>query len=190
MNAPTRLSWLLLLHVPAVTGADHSFQPVILDRTFIAYERDVGDVDGDGGNDVVAVQEGDTDLQVLRAPDWTRSTLVASSGTHRYPRADDLKLVDFDGDGDLDVVTRLSAEFRRHYGLEEGDDVIQEPRPDGVLIRPAATVAVRLCSDSEKARLLLEGATTVAEYARARKRVRDLYGLYGLVRSGVARAIH
>ena len=68
----------------------------------------------------------------------------------------------------------LSAEFRRHYGLEEGDDVIQEPRPEGVLIRPAATVAVRLYSDAEKARLLLEGATTASEYARARKRVRDL----------------
>jgi bifunctional DNA-binding transcriptional regulator/antitoxin component of YhaV-PrlF toxin-antitoxin module len=68
----------------------------------------------------------------------------------------------------------LSAELRRHYGLQEGDDVIQEARPEGVLIRPAATVAVRLYPDTEKARLLLEGATTATEYERARKRVREL----------------
>jgi len=48
-------------------------------------------------------------LQLFRAPNWTRSTLVTFSGAHRYPRADDLKLVDIDGDGDLDVVTRLGA---------------------------------------------------------------------------------
>ncbi len=68
----------------------------------------------------------------------------------------------------------LSADFRRHYGFEEGDDVIQEPRSEGVLIRPATTVAVRLYSDSEKARLLLEGATTRAEYRRAQQRVRKM----------------
>jgi hypothetical protein len=35
--------------------------------------------------------------------------LVTFPGTFRYPRADDLKAVDVDGDGDLDVVTRLGA---------------------------------------------------------------------------------
>jgi len=41
-----------------------------------------------GDNDVAAVQEGDTNLRVFRAPDWTRSTLVTFSGSFRYPRAD------------------------------------------------------------------------------------------------------
>ncbi|MDO8629482.1 MAG: VCBS repeat-containing protein, partial [Phycisphaerales bacterium] len=67
----------------------------------------MGDIDGDGDNDLVAIQEGDTTLQVFRAPTWTRTTLITFTGSFRYPRADDFKLADMDGDGDLDVVTRL-----------------------------------------------------------------------------------
>ena len=104
-----RYSLLLLLVVPPVTWADLSFELVVLDRAYLAYERDVGDLDGDGDRDIVAVQEGDTDLQLFRAPEWTRSALLTFTGASRYPRADDLKVADVDGDGDLDVVTRLGA---------------------------------------------------------------------------------
>lgn len=100
---------LVLIAASIATGAEARFQQVILDKTYIAYERDVGDVDGDGDNDVAAVQEGDTGIQVFRAPDWARSTLVGFSGAHRYPRADDFKLADVNGDGRPDVVTRLGA---------------------------------------------------------------------------------
>lgn len=89
--------------------AELNFQEVILDDTYFAYERDVGDVNGDGLNDVVAVQEGDTNLQAFLAPGWDRVTLVTFSGTYRYPRADDFKAADLDGDHDLDLVTRLGS---------------------------------------------------------------------------------
>jgi hypothetical protein len=89
----------------AQAGLD--FQQVVLDRSYIAYERDVGDINGDGQNDVVAVMEGDTTIQVFCAPTWDRSTLITFTRDCQYPRADDFKLADIDGDGDLDVVTRL-----------------------------------------------------------------------------------
>jgi hypothetical protein len=92
---------------PAAAQADLNFRQVVLDQSYIAYERDVGDIDGGGYNDVVAVMEGDTTVQVFHAPAWKRSTLITFTGEHRYPRADDFKIVDMDGDGDLDVVTRL-----------------------------------------------------------------------------------
>jgi hypothetical protein len=88
-------------------GGALSFQYVLLDDGYYLYERDVGDIDGDGDNDIVGVQEGDTTVQVFRAPDWTRSTLITFTGPYQYPRADDFKLADIDNDGDLDVITRL-----------------------------------------------------------------------------------
>jgi hypothetical protein len=99
--------WYLLLLLPNAVSAGLNFQYVQLDSTFYAYERDVGDIDGDGDNDIVGVQEGDTTVQVFRAPAWARSTLITFSGTYRYPRADDFKLADLNGDGKLDVITRL-----------------------------------------------------------------------------------
>jgi Family of unknown function (DUF6298)/FG-GAP-like repeat len=92
---------------PAAARAKLNFEQVVLDNSYIAYERDVGDIDGDGHNDVVAVMEGDTTVQVFSAPAWRRSTLITFTGDYRYPRADDFKLADIDGDGDVDVVTRL-----------------------------------------------------------------------------------
>ncbi|MCC6698746.1 MAG: VCBS repeat-containing protein [Candidatus Hydrogenedentes bacterium] len=97
-----------VLGAALTAGADPArFQLQVLDPVFIAYQRDVGDIDQDGDMDVVAVQEGQKSLQVFRAPEWTRSTLVTFSGAFPYPRADDLKLADVDGDGDLDLLTRL-----------------------------------------------------------------------------------
>lgn len=79
---------------------------VELDSSYYLYERDIGDVTGDGRPDVVGVQEGDTTIEVFASPDWQRSTLVSITGDNPYPRADDFKLADIDGDGDLDAVTR------------------------------------------------------------------------------------
>jgi hypothetical protein len=110
----------MVLGVPAAApGAQLHFQQVVLDNSYIAYERDVGDIDGDGRNDVVSVMEGDTTVQVFRAPTWKRSTLITFTGEHRYPRADDFKLADVDGDGDLDVITRRRGlrQWSRHRRL-------------------------------------------------------------------------
>ena len=90
-------------------GGAHRFDYVPIDQNYYLYERDVGDIDGDGKNDIVGFQEGDTTIQVFRAPDWKRSTLITFSGTYAYPRADDFKLADIDNDGDLDVVVRLGT---------------------------------------------------------------------------------
>jgi hypothetical protein len=98
---------IIMLGLASLMSTDLHFQRVVLDDSYIAYERDVGDIDGDGRKDVAAVMEGDTTVQVFHGPAWKRSTLVTFTGDYRFPRADDFKLVDVDGDGDLDVITRL-----------------------------------------------------------------------------------
>lgn len=90
-------------------GAELHFQEVILDNSYFAYERDVGDIDGDGLNDLACVQEGDTSVQAFLAPDWRRTNLVEFTGTYRWPRADDFKVADLDGDDDTDIVVRLGS---------------------------------------------------------------------------------
>jgi hypothetical protein len=89
--------------------AEINFPEVVLDPSFIAYERDVGDIDGDGFNDVVATSDGGETVQWFRAPEWNRQTLVTFTGTYRYTRADDFKVADVNGDGDPDLVVRLGA---------------------------------------------------------------------------------
>lgn len=98
---------ICMLGLALVMTGDAHFQRVVLDSSYIAYERDVGDIDGDGQNDIAAVMEGDTTVQLFHAPQWQRSTLITFAGEFRYPRADDFKLADIDRDGDLDVITRL-----------------------------------------------------------------------------------
>lgn len=96
--------WLLWLLLPVAASVAPSFRQVILDTHYIACERDVDNADEDGDNDLIAIQDEDTTLQVFRPPNWTRSTLVSGTGAHRYPRADDFKLADMNGEGDLDIV--------------------------------------------------------------------------------------
>jgi bifunctional DNA-binding transcriptional regulator/antitoxin component of YhaV-PrlF toxin-antitoxin module len=65
----------------------------------------------------------------------------------------------------------IPKDFRRAYGFEDGADIVQVPTRDGVLIRPAATVPVRVYSDEDKAMFLLNNACSKAEYQEARKEV-------------------
>ncbi len=68
----------------------------------------------------------------------------------------------------------IASSFRKAYGFEDGADVVQEPTPDGVLIRPAATVPVRVYSDEDKAMFLLNNACSRDEYKQARDSVRKM----------------
>jgi hypothetical protein len=103
---PLLLARVLGVWIVSRAGAA-SFEYAPLDSSYFAYERDAADVNGDGLPDIVTVQEGDTTIEWFRAPAWPRATLIALSGAYRWPRADDFKLADMDGDGDPDVLTRL-----------------------------------------------------------------------------------
>ncbi len=61
----------------------------------------------------------------------------------------------------------ISAPFREEYGLNDGQDVIQEPTPEGVLIRASTSVPIRRYTDAEKAAFILNGALTPEEYTEA-----------------------
>lgn len=68
----------------------------------------------------------------------------------------------------------IPARLRRLYGLEAGTDVVQEARPEGVLIRPAVKSRLRVYSDRDKAMFLLNNACSRNEYRAARQSVRAL----------------
>ncbi len=64
--------------------------------------------------------------------------------------------------------------WRKRFGFMEGGHVIAEATEEGVLLRPAATVAVRRYSPEEKAAFLLNNAVDATDYAEAAKSVRQL----------------
>jgi hypothetical protein len=58
--------------------------------------------------------------------------------------------------------------------LEEGSEVIAEETAEGILIRPAVTVALDMYSNERKAEFLLANAVDDLDYARAREEVGKL----------------
>jgi bifunctional DNA-binding transcriptional regulator/antitoxin component of YhaV-PrlF toxin-antitoxin module len=68
----------------------------------------------------------------------------------------------------------LPAKLRRRYGFEEGTMVLAEESPYGVLLRPAAVVAVEVYTPERKAEFLLTNATDTADYRSAQKEVRRM----------------
>jgi bifunctional DNA-binding transcriptional regulator/antitoxin component of YhaV-PrlF toxin-antitoxin module len=71
-------------------------------------------------------------------------------------------------------VVVIAASFRKAYGFEEGAHFVQEATPEGVLIRPAATVPVRLYSDKDKATFMLNNAGSREEYQAALTAVKQM----------------
>ena len=65
----------------------------------------------------------------------------------------------------------IPAPLRRRFGLIEGSEVIAEETPDGILIRPAVTIALEIYSPERKAEFLLSNAVDEDDYARAKEEV-------------------
>lgn len=68
----------------------------------------------------------------------------------------------------------IPARLRRLFGLEEGSEVIAEETEQGILIRPAVTLAVERYPAERKAELLLNNAVDGDDYERARDAVERL----------------
>jgi len=70
--------------------------------------------------------------------------------------------------------TVIPAALRRRFGIDEGQLVIFEETPDGILIRPAAAVPIERYSPERKAEFILNNATGAKDYARAVRAVRAM----------------
>ena len=65
----------------------------------------------------------------------------------------------------------IPAPLRRRFGLVEGSEVIVEETPNGILIRPAVTIALEIYSTERKAEFILSNAVDQEDYARAKEEV-------------------
>ena len=68
----------------------------------------------------------------------------------------------------------IAAKFREEYGLEEGQPIIMEATPHGVLIKSSAATPVRRYTAEEKAEFILRSALTRSEYDEAIREVKAL----------------
>jgi len=68
----------------------------------------------------------------------------------------------------------IPAGLRREYSLEEGALLIAEPRPEGILLRPAVALSVEIYTPERKAQFLLNNALTAEDYAWAVSEVKKL----------------
>ncbi len=68
----------------------------------------------------------------------------------------------------------IPAVLRKEYDLKEGTLLIAEPRPEGILLRPAVALTVEMYSPERKAQFLLNNTLTMEEYAWALDEVKKL----------------
>ncbi|MFH0982252.1 MAG: AbrB/MazE/SpoVT family DNA-binding domain-containing protein [Planctomycetota bacterium] len=68
----------------------------------------------------------------------------------------------------------IPARLRRRFGIEEGDLVVFEPSPDGVLIRPAVALPIEIYTPQRQAEFLLSNAVDTADYQAARAAVQAM----------------
>jgi len=68
----------------------------------------------------------------------------------------------------------IPAALRQKYGFEEGSQVVVEPVPEGVLLRPVVTLPIEIYTPERKAEFLLNNAITPDDYSAAVKQVREM----------------
>jgi AbrB family looped-hinge helix DNA binding protein len=68
----------------------------------------------------------------------------------------------------------IPSRLRRRFGFEEGSLVIAEEAAEGVLIRPAAAVALEIYSPERRAEFLLSNAVDARDYERVVRLVRRM----------------
>ena len=68
----------------------------------------------------------------------------------------------------------IPAKLRKIFGIEEGSELIAEETPEGILLRPALTIALELYGPERKAEFILSNAVDAQDYARAVAEVRAL----------------
>ncbi len=68
----------------------------------------------------------------------------------------------------------VPARLRRKFGIEEGQLVVAEERPDGILIRPAVALPVEIYTPERKAEFLLSNAIDAEDYRAAVAEVKKM----------------
>lgn len=68
----------------------------------------------------------------------------------------------------------IPAALRQKYGFEEGSQIVVEPVPEGVLLRPVVTLPIEIYTSERKAEFLLNNAVTADDYALAVEQVREM----------------
>lgn len=68
----------------------------------------------------------------------------------------------------------IPVSLRQRYGLEEGAQILVEPVPEGLLLRPVVTLPIEIYTPERKAEFLLNNAITPEDYATAVNQVREM----------------
>jgi AbrB family looped-hinge helix DNA binding protein len=68
----------------------------------------------------------------------------------------------------------VPARLRRKFGIGEGQLVVAEERPDGILIRPAVALPVEIYTPERKAEFLLSNAIDPEDYRAAVAEVKKM----------------
>ena len=68
----------------------------------------------------------------------------------------------------------IPAALRQKYGFEEGSQIVVEPVPEGVLLRPVVMLPIEIYTPERKAEFLLNNAITPEDYTIAVEQVREM----------------